>query len=83
MAAVAQIVNFPMMMLSGSLFAVESLPAPFKAVAAMMPLTYLSDALRQIMVGAPPLHPLWVDFGVLGGWLVVLLVLAVVFWRWE
>ena len=82
-AAVAQIVNFPMMMLSGSLFAVESLPAPFKAVAAMMPLTYLSDALRQIMVGAPPLHPLWVDFGVLGGWLVVLLVLAVVFWRWE
>jgi ABC-2 type transport system permease protein len=82
-SAIAQIVNFPMMMLSGSLFAVESLPAFFKPVVAMMPLTYLSDALRQLMVAAPPLHPLWVDFAVLGGWLVALLALAVKFWRWE
>jgi ABC-2 type transport system permease protein len=82
-SAIAQIVNFPMMMLSGSLFAVESLPAYFRPVVAIMPLTYLSDALRQIMVGAPPLHPLWLDFAVLGGWLVAFLVLAVRFWRWE
>jgi ABC-2 type transport system permease protein len=81
--AVVQIVNFPMMMLSGSLFAVESLPAAFKPVVAIMPLTYLSDALRQIMVAAPPLHPLWLDFTMLGGWLVVLVALAVKFWRWE
>lgn len=33
-----------------------------------MPLTYLTDALRQIMVGASSLHPLWLDFAVLGGW---------------
>lgn len=82
-AAVVQIVNFPIMMLSGSLFAVEMLPAFFKPVVAAMPLTYLSDALRQIMVSAAPLYPLWLDFAVLGGWLVVLLVLAVRFWRWE
>lgn len=50
---------------------------------AFMPLTYLTDALRQIMVGAPPLHPLWLDFAVLGGWLVALLALATKFWRWE
>jgi len=25
---------------------------------AFMPLTYLTDALRQIMVGASPFHPL-------------------------
>lgn len=25
---------------------------------AFMPLTYLTDALRQIMVGGPPFHPL-------------------------
>jgi ABC-2 type transport system permease protein len=82
-AAVAQIVNFPMMFLSGSLFAVESLPNFLRPVVAVMPLTYLNDALRQIMVGAPPLHPLWLDFAVLGGWLVALLALAVKFWRWE
>ena len=82
-SVVIQIVNFPMMMLSGSLFSVESLPPYFEPVAALMPLTYLSDALRQTMVGAPPLHPLWLDFAVLGGWLVVFLALSVKFWRWE
>jgi ABC-2 type transport system permease protein len=82
-SAVAQIVNFPMMMLSGSLMTVESLPASFQPLVSVMPLTYLSDALRQIIVAAPPLHPLWVDFGVLGGWLVVLFVLTIWLWRWE
>jgi len=79
----AQIINFPMMFLSGSIFAVEALPASFRPVVAIIPLTYLTDALRQIMVGAPPLYPLWMDFAVLGGWLVVLLALAAKFWRWE
>ena len=82
-SALIQIANFPIMMLSGSLFAVEMLPAFFKPIVAIMPLTYLSDALRQIIVAAPPLHPLWLDFAVLGGWLVVFLALAVKFWRWE
>ena len=82
-SAVVQIVNFPMMMLSGSLVAVEMLPAFFKPVVSAMPLTYLGDALRQIMVGAAPLYSLGLDFAVLGGWLVVLLVLAARFWRWE
>jgi ABC-2 type transport system permease protein len=82
-SALAQLVNFPMMMLSGSLFAVESLPGFLRPVAAAMPLTYLSDALRQIMVGAPPLHPLWLDVVALGGWMMVLFALAVGLWRWE
>ena len=81
--AAMQIVNFPMMFLSGSLFPVESLPSFFRPVVAVMPLTYLSDALRQIIVGAPPLHPLWLDLAALSGWLVAFLVLAAKFWRWE
>jgi ABC-type uncharacterized transport system permease subunit len=48
-----------------------------------MPLTYLSDLLRQTMVGAPAVHPIGLDFAVLGGWLVVLLGLAAWLWRWE
>ena len=82
-AVAIQIINFPMMMLSGSLFSVETLPAYLKPLAAIMPLTYLSDGLRQIMVGASPLYPLWVDFAVLGGWLSVFLALTIKFWRWE
>lgn len=72
-----------MMMLSGSIFSTDFLPRFFKPVVAIMPLTYLSDLLRQTMVGATPLYSPGLDFAVLGGWLVVLLVLAVKLWRWE
>ena len=82
-AVAIQILNLPMIMLSGSLFTVETLPAYFRPLVAIMPLTYLSDALRQTMVGASALYPLWVDFAVLGGWLLGLTVVTVACWRWE
>ena len=33
-----------------------------------MPLTYLGDALRQVMIEATPLHAMNVNLLVLGGW---------------
>jgi ABC-2 type transport system permease protein len=78
-----QLVNFPMMFLCGGLFAIEALPGFLQPVANFLPLTYLTDALKQLMVGAPPLHPLWLDLAVLAGCLAVFLVLGVRFWRWE
>ena len=82
-AIAIQLINMPMMMLSGSMFDIEMLPTYFRPVVAIMPLTYISDALRQLMVGASPLYPLWVDFTVLGGWLVVFVLLTIRFWKWE
>jgi ABC-2 type transport system permease protein len=81
--AIGQMLNFPMMMLSGSIFSADMLPAFFRPVVSAMPLTYLSDLLRQTMVGAPAVHPIGLDFAVLGGWLVALLGLAAWLWRWE
>ena len=80
---IAQLLNFPMMMLSGSIISADMLPGYFGSVAKVMPLTYLSDLLRQTMVGAPATYPMTLDFAVLGAWLVVLLGLAVWLWRWE
>jgi ABC-2 type transport system permease protein len=82
-AVAIQIVNFPMMMLSGTMFSVEVLPSYFRPLVAILPLTYMSDALRQLMVGAKPMFPLWLDFAILGGWMLVFLVVAIRFWRWE
>jgi ABC-2 type transport system permease protein len=59
------------------------MPAWIRPVVIAMPLTYLADALRQIMVGATPVYSLWVDLGVLAAWLVVSAALAVRFFRWE
>jgi ABC-2 type transport system permease protein len=81
--AIAQLVNFPMMMLSGSIFTAEMLPNLFKPITRVLPLTYLSDLLRHTMVGAQPAHSLALNFAVLGAWLIGLFLLAIKLWRWE
>ncbi|MBC7098607.1 ABC transporter permease [Candidatus Bipolaricaulota bacterium] len=81
--AFLQAVNFPMMFLSGIFWPVEWMPGFLRPVVWALPLTYLGDALRQTMVQATPLVPLWLDLVVLGGWLAVLAILAVRFFRWE
>lgn len=80
---IIQLVQFPMLFLSGIFWPVEMMPAFIKPIINIMPLTYLGDALRQIMVGATPFHPLWLDAVVLGAWLVVCMILAVRLFEWE
>jgi ABC-2 type transport system permease protein len=77
------VIQFPMMFLGGVFFPVESMPAFLKPVVQAIPLTYLGDSLRQIMVDSSPLHSHLVNIVVLGGWLVVCLILSVRFFRWE
>jgi ABC-2 type transport system permease protein len=80
---IIQLIQFPMLFLSGIFFQVEFLPDFMRPIVTAMPLTYLGDALRQIMVGATPLYPLSTDAAVLAGWLVVCMVLAIRLFRWE
>ena len=77
------LITFPMMFLSGIFFPVEVMPNFLRPVLEALPLTYLGDGLRQIMVDATPLHSLTTDIVVLGGWLIVCMVLAIRFFRWE
>ena len=46
-----QVVQFPMMFLSGVFFPIEAMPQFLQSIARLIPLTYLADALRQVMVG--------------------------------
>jgi ABC-2 type transport system permease protein len=77
------VVQFPMMFLSGTFFPIEAMPPPLQAVARLIPLTYLSDALRQVMVGGAAFAPLYVCAGVLLGWLVVCFGIASRKFRWQ
>jgi len=81
--ALLQIINFPMMFLSGIFWPIEWMPGFLRPVIYVLPLTYLGDALRQVMVGASPFVPLWLDIVVLGGWTAVAASLSVRFFRWE
>jgi ABC-2 type transport system permease protein len=76
-------IQFPMMFLSGIFFPVEMMPDFMVPIMNAMPLTYLGDSLRQIMVGAPALHLQYINVAVLGGWFVVCLIGAISFFRWE
>ncbi|HZC33605.1 MAG TPA: ABC transporter permease, partial [Candidatus Bathyarchaeia archaeon] len=64
-------VQFPLMFLSGTFFPIDAMPDALRTVARALPLTYLGDALRQVMVDGTPFSPLWVCFAVLIAWLVV------------
>lgn len=80
---IIQLIQFPMLFLSGIFFPVEILPNFMRPIVDAMPLTYLGDAFRQVMVNATPLYPLSIDIAVLAAWLVVCLVLAIRLFRWE
>jgi|Deesub1362B_J571_1020462.scaffolds.fasta_scaffold00283_4 ABC-2 type transport system permease protein len=82
-SALLQIINFPMMFLSGIFWPIEWMPGFLRPVIYALPLTYLGDALRQVMVDATPFVSLWVDIAVLGGWTVATAALSMKFFRWE
>ncbi|RLE30091.1 ABC transporter permease [Candidatus Acetothermia bacterium] len=82
-SALMQVVNFPMMFLSGIFWPVEWMPGFLRPVIYALPLTYLGDALRQAMVRASPMFPLWVDLAVLGAWLSLCGLFSVWLFKWE
>jgi ABC-2 type transport system permease protein len=76
-------VQFPLMFLSGTFFPIDAMPDALRTVARAMPLTYLGDGLRQVMVDGTPFSPLWVCFAVLAAWLVVCFAIAARFFKWQ
>jgi len=80
---IIQLVQFPMLFLSGIFFPVEIMPTFMRPIVNAMPLTYLGDAFRQIMVQGTPLYPMWLDVAVLGAWMVICVVLAIRLFQWE
>ncbi|NLZ28627.1 MAG: ABC transporter permease [Firmicutes bacterium] len=80
---VIQLVQFPMMFLSGIFFPIEVMPDFIKPIMKAIPLTYLADLLRHEITGWAPLHTPATNLAVLGGWLIVSLFVAVRFFRWE
>ena len=81
--SMTSIIQFPMMFLSGTFFPINQMPDFLQGIARLIPLTYLSDALRQVMVGGAAFAPLYVCAAVLLGWLVVCFGIAAVKFRWQ
>lgn len=81
--AIVQMINFPMMFLSGALFPLDFMPEFLRPVAVVLPLTYLADILRQIMVDATPYATVFQGMSVLLFFMGASALLAWRFFRWE
>ncbi|MFW6264892.1 MAG: ABC transporter permease [Bacillota bacterium] len=78
-----QTVQFPMMFLSGVFFPYELMPSFIQPIVKILPLTYLGDALRQVMLGFPGPRSLQNNIIVLLIWLLITSLLSVKFWKWN
>lgn len=76
------LISFPMMFLSGSYFPTDSAPAFLAPVIKAMPLTYLNDALRQIINNGASLGAIGSDLLIISAWLVVAVLLSARAFRW-
>lgn len=76
-------IQFPLMFLSGTFWPIDVMPGPLQGVARFLPLTYLSDAMRQVMVNGAAFAPLAVCVAVLAGWAVVCFGISARFFRWQ
>ncbi len=81
--SLVQLVNLPMMFLSGLFIPMEFIPRYLLPVSQALPATYLADALRAIMLSAPSAHSLTTDLAVIVAWLLGSLFLAARLFRWE
>ncbi len=81
--AIANFLNLPMILLGGIFFTLDNLPQVLTWIVSALPLPYLADAFRQVMVDAPPVHDLQTSVLVLSGWTLVSAALAVRFFQWE
>jgi ABC-2 type transport system permease protein len=82
-AALGQVIGTPMMFLSGIFFPMENAPAWIQPVVKLMPLTYLANGLRDVILHGTPLWFVRLDLAVLAVFTVVFMGLSVRYFRWE
>ncbi len=82
-APVANLIQLPMLLLSGIFFSRDGFPAWLKTITDYFPLTFVSHALRKIANEGEGLTQLPGDVMGMGIWLILIYALAIRVFRWE
>ncbi len=82
-SGIAQVAQIAMMFLAGIFFPVDMLPELVQPIVRVIPLTYLADGFRQVIVGLPGEYTMAVNLSFLIGWLMITSIITMKFWRWE
>jgi ABC-2 type transport system permease protein len=80
---IAGLISFPLMFLGNVFFPVKNMPEFIQPIVKGLPITQLSDALREVMNVGAGLTDLWMQTAWLAGWLVVSFIVATYSFRWE
>ena len=70
-------ITMPMMFISGVFYPIETMPWIFQKIAYILPLTYVNDALRAVMLKGVGIGGIWIDVVVLIGFTVLFFALGV------
>ncbi len=82
-ASYANLITFPMLFLSGVFFPVGAMPEWLHPIIRLLPLRYLVDALRDVMMYGRGITAIWTDLLALLLVFAVCLLFAVRFFRWD
>ena len=70
-------ITMPMMFISGVFYPIETMPWIFQKIAYILPLTYVNDALRAVMLKGVGIGGIWIDVVVLIGFTALFFALGV------
>lgn len=82
-APLSQLVTLPMMFLSGVFFPTFLMPELLQKITQFIPLTAVVDATRLIITENAGLMDLGPQLAVIGGWTIVIYIIAFKVFRWE
>ena len=80
---VSNIISMPMMFLGGVFFPVDGAPAWIRPLINALPLKYLGDAMRGVMIKGDSLKAISTDLWVLVGVTFIFFLISMKLWRWE
>jgi len=81
--AIGNLVTFPQMFLSGIFYPIDILPEWIQPIAHMLPLSFLADAVREIVVNGAGLGDLLSNLAGLVVWSIVALLAAIRLFAWK
>jgi ABC-2 type transport system permease protein len=79
----ANLITLPQFLIGGTFFSTDAFPGWLKAVADIMPLKHLNDAMRNVAFEGAHLNDCLKQIGILALWGVIVYVIAIKVFRWE
>jgi ABC-2 type transport system permease protein len=79
----ANLITLPQFLIGGTFFSTDAFPGWLKAIADVMPLKHLNDAMRNVAFEGAHLNNCLKQIGILTLWGVIVYVIAIKVFRWE